>query len=150
MGLKKPLVKKKLISLTKLKQQALVPFSQFIRNRDQLLDGTWNCISCGKNIDKVHASHFFERDLYPVLSFNENNVHASCIRCNLFMHGNLLEYRKRLILKIGLEAVEELEEIAFSDKSKIQYTREELIQIKQFYKNEIQKRNMEKKIWIRD
>lgn len=134
MVLKKKPAKKKLKTIAQLKRSALVPFSQFIRKRDQLPDGTWNCISCGKNVNKVHASHLFERDLYPVLAFNENNVNASCIRCNLFQHGNLLEYRKNLITKIGLKAVEELEEIAFSDKAKIQYTRIELKLLEISYK----------------
>jgi hypothetical protein len=36
-------------------------------------------------------------------------VNSQCKKCNYFLSGNLLEYRKNLIVKIGLEAVEKLD-----------------------------------------
>jgi len=75
-------------------------FNEFIRLRDR----GQPCISCGcKIIRKGNASHFFSVGSYPNLRFNEDNVHLSCIECNLHKHGNILEYSNRLPLRIGKE-----------------------------------------------
>ena len=82
-------------------------FNTYIRKRD--LDK--GCVSCkSKKID--HASHYFSAGKYPALRFNEDNVHGSCLRCNYFMAGNLLEYRKTLVKRIGNDRLEILEGLA--------------------------------------
>lgn len=88
----------------KLKLKAQTVFNAFIRKRDEGLP----CISCG-SYNTAHASHFMSAGNYNYLRFNEDNVHLSCVKCNTFLHGNLIEYRKRLIQKIGQERVEYLE-----------------------------------------
>ena len=85
-------------------------FQRFIRLRDAFDGG--NCISCGKYIqwDKgCDAGHYISRR-HKVSLFDEANCHAQCKYCNDYLHGNLLEYRKYLIRKIGLEKVEALED----------------------------------------
>ena len=81
-------------------------FNKFIRLRDAGIP----CISCGATKANIwHASHF-----YPTtksgLRFNEDNVWKSCQKCNVFLHGNLIEYRNRLIEKIGIERVKYLDD----------------------------------------
>ena len=82
-------------------------FNQYIRLRDKDLP----CISCGANeVDKVYdAGHYRSVGANPELRFNELNVNKQCRKCNGYWGGNLIEYRKGLIKKIGLEEVEKLE-----------------------------------------
>ena len=81
-------------------------FNTYIRLRDKDLP----CISCDCDMTnrKGDASHYIPTT-YQYLRFNELNVHLSCVTCNRYKHGNIHEYRPRLIAKIGLKAVEELE-----------------------------------------
>jgi len=62
----------------------------------------------------------------------ENLCHKSCKKCNVFLSGNLLEYRKGLIERYGVAYVEKLESLADSGRYK-KYTKEELIQVKKTY-----------------
>lgn len=92
-------------------------FNEFIRFRD-CGSGLGRCISCDTPIqlNNCHASHYFSAGNYKSLRFDEDNCHASCIKYNTHLSGNLLEYRKRLINKIGLERLEKLELKAAASK----------------------------------
>lgn len=80
-------------------------FNTFIRIRDKDI----SCISCGRtNVEEFHAGHYVA-STYQYHRFNENNVHKQCSYCNTHLRGNLIDYRKGLIAKIGLEEVEYLE-----------------------------------------
>ena len=90
------------------------------------------CISCGRHHQgQYHAGHFRTTAAAPQLRFHEDNVHKQCSVCNNHLSGNLLEYRKRLIQKIGAERVEQLE----NDSTIKRWTIEELQEIKKVYKN---------------
>lgn len=82
-------------------------FNTFIRLRDKGLP----CISCGRG-QVEHASHYYSAGKYSHLRFNEDNVHGACMRCNYFLHGNLIPYRKNLEIKIGAERLMLLDGIA--------------------------------------
>lgn len=82
-------------------------FNKYIRLRDK----DKGCVSC-KSPKIEHASHYFSAGKYPALRFHEDNVHGSCLRCNYFMGGNLLEYRKTLVTRIGSKRLELLEGLA--------------------------------------
>lgn len=90
-----------------LTKQAQSKFNEFIRLRDK----GQPCISCDAPDTGVQrdASHYRSVGACSYLRFNENNVWAACIPCNRHASGNLIEYRIRLVKKIGLEAVEKLE-----------------------------------------
>lgn len=98
-------------------------FNTFIRLRDY----NENCISCQKPLigdnpekpKKFDAGHFRSVGSNPQLRFNEENVYGQCVHCNRDKHGNLLEYRKGLIAKIGVEKVEYLENLNDSNKLSI-------------------------------
>jgi hypothetical protein len=87
--------------------------NKYIRLRDKGLP----CISCDISdydlrVSKLQwaAGHYMAIGAAPQLRFNEDNIHKQCNRnCNRGKHGNLIEYRKRLIIRIGLERVEALE-----------------------------------------
>lgn len=80
--------------------------------RDSIGGSMFRCISCGKllPIEKAQAGHYASRR-YLAIRWDLDNVHLQCAYCNGFLKGNLILYRKRLIEKIGLEAVERLEMI---------------------------------------
>ena len=97
-------------SVPQLKDKATLYFNRYIRKRD----ADKPCISCG-NVSE-QAGHFYSGGHYSGLKFSEDNVHGQCKRCNYFLSGNLNEYRKNLIQRIGIERVEKLDEIASTYK----------------------------------
>jgi hypothetical protein len=112
----------------KLTQQV---FNKWINLRDKGLP----CISCDKPITgRVNASHFWNANNHYNVRFNEDNVHSSCITCNQFLSGNLLEYRTRLISKIGIERFNILEA---ESKETRKFTKDELKEIINTYKKKI-------------
>jgi len=84
-------------------------FSLMIRARDEI-NGFFKCPTCGqiKPIDQADAGHYISR-VKKAVKFDELNVHAQCRHCNRFQEGNHFIYRKWLIEKYGIEAVEALE-----------------------------------------
>ena len=87
-------------------KEAQIAINAYIRARDKDL----SCISCGRyHQGQWHAGHYMSIGARPELRFNENNIHKQCQPCNTHLHGNLLLYRKALILKIGFDMVEYLE-----------------------------------------
>ncbi len=111
-------------------REAQTEFNKFIRLRDQGRP----CISCDKPDDGTHqrhASHFRSCGASPELRFNELNVHASCAQCNSIKSGNLIEYRIRLIKKIGIKNVEYLE----GPHEPLKLTLEDIKSLKQMYRD---------------
>lgn len=96
---------------TSLKAATVRDVHKYIRERDK---GN-PCISCGE-YRTLEAGHFYAAGSYEILRFNFLNIHGQCKQCNNHVHGNLLEYRKRLIIKIGIEEVEKLEFLSELDK----------------------------------
>jgi hypothetical protein len=88
--------KYKKLTIPQLRHKAGLRFRAWIRKRDEGMQ----CISCG-SYNTTDASHYYSAGHYPELEFHPMNVHASCKKCNTFLHGNLIEYRKGLINRIG-------------------------------------------------
>ncbi|MDU2939976.1 MAG: recombination protein NinG [Enterobacteriaceae bacterium] len=95
-------------------KEAQSAFNRYIRIRDE---GKC-CVSCGCHLvgksnyltgSAIDASHYRSRGAASHLKFNTFNVHSACTRCNRQLSGNTVEYRIRLIERIGLERVERLE-----------------------------------------
>lgn len=108
-------------------KEAQVAFNAFVRQRD----ASEPCISCGRHHEgQYHAGHFRSVGAQPALRFNELNVHKQCAPCNNHKSGNIVEYRIRLLQKIGREAVEFLE----IEHAPARWTIEELQAIKAQYK----------------
>lgn len=129
---KKKALKEQLKSRTDYLNELQVIFNKYIRTRDKGKP----CISCkGKNKDtKVNAGHFYSVGSYPSLRFNEYNCHLQCEYCNTYLHGNLLEYRPRIIKRIGQEQFN----VLFDSKNTIlKLTLPEIIDLKEFYKRKI-------------
>lgn len=98
-------------SLPQLIKEADTAFMAFIRLRDRLAG--FPCISSGRPLDwsgnKTDAGHYRSRGAASHLRYNEDNCHAQSKRENRYLAGNAVEYRIRLIDRIGLERVEALE-----------------------------------------
>ena len=111
-----------------------VIFNKFIRLRDK----DKGCISCGTPlVKKYDAGHYRSAGGNPEHRFNEKNVHGQCVYCNQHRHGALIDYRKGLIKRIGLEATELLENHIIPMK----YSIPELIELKVIYKEKIKNLN---------
>ena len=89
--------------LPKLKKKAQGTFNKWIRLRD----GKLGCVSCGNAVE--HAGHYFSSGHHSALTFDEQNCHGQCLRCNNFLHGNLNYYRIGLVERYGEEYVIKLE-----------------------------------------
>ena len=115
-------------------KQAQIWFNRFIRLRDE---GN-HCISCDKPFQfsfyirgqLFDAGHYRSVGSCPELRFEELNVHLQCVHCNRDLSGNAVEYRKRLLLKIGEKNLEWLE----GPHEAKHYTIDDLKEIKDKYK----------------
>jgi len=92
---------------TLLKKKVQDECNKYIRLRDSKEP----CISClySGTGRQWHAGHYRPQGGNSALRYDERNIHKQCSICNTHKSGNLAEYRKNLIKKIGLESVEELE-----------------------------------------
>lgn len=111
-------------------REAQTIFNKYIRLRD------WDkpCISCGRyHTGQYHAGHYRTVGSNPSLRFNELNVHKQCAPCNNHLSGNIIEYRKGLIERIGITNVDFLE----GNHKPNKYTIEEIEEIKALYRLKI-------------
>lgn len=107
-------------------------FAMFIRERDRAAGHA--CISSGRPLDwsgnKTDAGHYRSRGAASHLRYHEANCHAQSKHDNQWLAGNVVDYRIRLIERVGLEAVDALE----SNNTPHKWTREELIDIAKTYR----------------
>lgn len=103
-------------------------FNAYIRKRDEGKP----CISCGTTAKvQYDAGHYRSVGAHPELRFNENNVHRQCRKCNSYWGGNLIEYRKRLLLLIGEDEVKKLER---NDNPPLKLTTDEIKEQIKYYR----------------
>ena len=92
-------------------KEAQVAFNAYIRVRDK----NKQCISCGclpgdtVQGGKFDAGHYRSRGSASHLRYHLLNCHSQCVKCNRYLSGNVVEYRKGLIARIGAERVEQIE-----------------------------------------
>ncbi|MCP6695880.1 recombination protein NinG [Pseudomonas donghuensis] len=105
--------KEKLKSRGDYMREAQAEFNTYIRLRDQHLP----CISCD-SLPSDHdlitgsrwdAGHYRSVGACPELRFEPLNVHRQCVKCNRNLSGNAVEYRIRLVQRIGADQVAWLE-----------------------------------------
>ena len=111
-------------------KRAAVACHAFIRSRD----ANCPCISCGATSSpQWDAGHFRPSGVNSALRFDERNIHKQCVRCNQYLSGNLIHYRAGLVVKIGEQAVIELE----NNHETKRWTREELQEVERIYKERL-------------
>jgi len=111
-------------------REAQTAFNAFIRKRDELLP----CVSCERTEAKWDAGHYRSVGAARHLRFNEDNCHKQCARpCNQDLSGNILEYRIRLVKRIGQDRVDALE----NNNDIVRLTIKEVVEIKRRYKEKL-------------
>ncbi len=115
-----------------LVKKAQAAFNAYIRARDK----GKTCISCdtplGSEPNTFDAGHYRSVGSAPHMRFVEDNVHGQCKHCNNWLGGNHVEYRKRLLERIGERQLELLE----ADSTLRKYTKEGLEEIARHYRAE--------------
>lgn len=102
----------------------------YIRARDK----NDPCISCGRHHSgQYHAGHYRPAGVNSALRFDAINIHKQCAPCNQHMSGNLVAYRSRLIVKIGADAVDSLD----NNHETKRWTVDELKEIAAHYKEKL-------------
>ena len=124
-------------------REAQVAFNAWIRARDF----TQPCISCDApppDLSGLHAGrdagHYRSTGSASHLRYHPDNCHAQCVHCNRWGAGKAVDYRIRLVRRIGPARVEELE----ADNAPHKWTRERLIEVRDTYRaklKDIQKGN---------
>lgn len=109
-------------------------FNAFIKARD----AGKPCICCGRPLNFMgvgggcDAGHYRSVGSAPHMRFVEDNCHAQSKYCNQRLAGNHVEYRKGLIERIGLHAVERIE----ADNTTRKYSKEGLVELARHYRAE--------------
>lgn len=93
--------RKKLSIVEKLHKELWKKFSQYVRQKSKGL-----CYTCGerKHWKEMDASHY----IHGRLDYDERNIHACCVYCNRYLHGNLGRYAEKLITELGEEGLQKL------------------------------------------
>jgi hypothetical protein len=94
-------------------REAQTAVNEYVRLRDSQLP----CISCDSMPNdsdlmtgsRWDAGHYRSVGACPELRFEPLNIHRQCVKCNRNLSGNAVEYRIRLVLRIGAETVAWLE-----------------------------------------
>ncbi|WP_339506263.1 recombination protein NinG [Pseudomonas sp. EA_15y_Pfl1_P102] len=115
-------------------REAQAAVNEYVRLRDAHLP----CISCDSTPNdndlmtgsRWDAGHYRSVGACPELRFEPLNIHRQCVKCNRNLSGNAVEYRIRLVQRIGAEKVAWLEGLHPACK----YTVDEIKAIKAVYR----------------
>lgn len=126
--------KEKLKSRADHLREAQAAVNEYVRLRDAHLP----CISCDSTPNdndlmtgsRWDAGHYRSVGACPELRFEPLNIHRQCVKCNRNLSGNAVEYRIRLVQRIGAEKVAWLEGLHPACK----YTVDEIKAIKAKYR----------------
>jgi hypothetical protein len=126
--------KEKLKSRADHLREAQAAVNEYVRLRDAQLP----CISCDSMPNdndlmtgsRWDAGHYRSVGACPELRFEPLNIHRQCVKCNRNLSGNAVEYRIRLVLRIGADRVAWLE----GPHEPRKYTVEEIKAIKAEYR----------------
>ena len=126
--------KEKLKSRAEHLREAQATVNEYVRLRDAHLP----CISCDSTPNdndlmtgsRWDAGHYRSVGACPELRFEPLNIHRQCVKCNRNLSGNAVEYRIRLVQRIGAEKVAWLE----GPHQACKYTVEEIKAIKAKYR----------------
>jgi len=108
-------------------------FNAWIRARDHYQP----CISCDSSKGLMHAGHYRSVGAAPEIRFHPRNAHKQCAQCNSsgMKSGNVVEYRIRLVRRIGVDLVEWIE----GPHEPVRWTCEELMMIRGAYRAAIRR-----------
>lgn len=127
-------------------KEAQHAFNAFIRERDSGKP----CICCGRAETAVTglSSHGWDCGHYrsvgsaPHLRFHEDNAHRQLVLCNRYGAGRAVDYRIGLVKRLGIAAVEALE----NDNTVRKFSIDELKVIKATYKAKLKQLLADKEV----
>jgi hypothetical protein len=109
-------VKAKERELLRGRKEAIKPLAKWeaecraiVQKIARIRDRNDGCISCQLPSTwggQWHGSHFRSHGAASAVQFNLWNINKACSVCNLHKSGNIIEYRPRLIKKIGQAKVD--------------------------------------------
>lgn len=118
--------KRRFNSLPSMIERTRQVVHRWVRDRDR--EHGCICVGCSGGVE--HASHYFAAGTYSALRFDVDNIWGSCAKCNTYLHGNLIMYRKGLVDRMGEDFVLKLEERGMApDSRRKKWSREELEQL---------------------
>lgn len=103
-------------------------FAKFIKARDGNI-----CCTCGKHSKRIECGHFIPRG-HMAIRFDERNSHSQCTRCNHYLGGDPVRYRKFMIEQYGMRVVEELE---IKSQMSIHRKAEDLLWLEKHFKEKL-------------
>lgn len=124
-------------SLGWLKKNTTNILHKYIKERDKGKP----CISCGEPYNSRHqAGHYKKAELFSLLKYYIPNINGQCVRCNVFLDGNVEAYEISLRKRIGNKEVDKINELAAIENQSTpkKWDREELKEIQNKVK-ELQK-----------
>lgn len=100
-----------------IREQCLKSFQKLRRVEEANEDGNVRCISCGKVLSwkEAQGGHYISRR-NRATELESDNIWPQCPQCNGYLRGNVINYRMRLVRKIGEERVARIENLAASSK----------------------------------
>lgn len=107
-------------------------FSQYIRLRDS--DSRWIvvCPLCKRRLfwKKAQNMHFISRWVLRY-RFNEQNCHAGCMRCNVILNWNYIQYTIRMINTYWKNVINEM----LNNKRPYELKTPDIIKLIHYYEN---------------
>lgn len=105
-------------------REAQTAVNRYVRLRDHGRP----CISCGatpgpKFGGAMDCGHYRSVGSSPGTRFDLRNMASQCVKCNRYLGGMAVEFRKGLVARIGVVAVEDLESYNSVRKFSIDYLR---------------------------
>jgi hypothetical protein len=87
-------------------------FSEYIRRRYADHAGNAICVSCDKvaHWKLQHPGHFVRASAGMNTYFDEQNVNVQCVRCNIFLDGNMAAYALYMVKTYGNDILAALDE----------------------------------------
>lgn len=95
-----------------LKKKLWKLFSEYIRRRAADHSGIAQCVSCGlpSHWQSLQGGHYVRASAGMNTYFDEQNVHPQCVRCNIFLDGNIQGYTLYMVNTYGLPILTALDE----------------------------------------
>ena len=96
-------------TVSSLKKRADKLISILVRKGSSDFSGYCRCYTCGKvnKWERMQCGHFVGRS-NNILRYDLRNLRVQCEACNIWKHGNLYEYGKRLDEECGYGTADSL------------------------------------------
>ena len=129
-------MKKKPLTLAKVKKKLWTLVSRYVRLSNADKSGYCRCYTCGavKHWKEIQGGHCFGKKAHPGTYFDLDNIRPQCSKCNCVLDGMGAEFILRLEEEIGRERVDALR---LKAKTGFGYKRADLLLMIEEYKEKL-------------